>query len=367
MGRSRKERWKTDPESLHRPALALQNATNEELHGRYVEYLVAQRYARSTRDHYSKAAFLFCNFLKGRCLKTATHMDVRAFLSEFARRDLSPDGVSRCLWALRNFFDFLYLGGVVDSVAPRLIRGRRVHRKLPRVLSECNVLRLIESARCLRDKAMFELLYSSGCRIGEMLAINIEDVDFGRRSICVAGKTGERIVLFGSKAGGLLRRYIGNRTTGPLFQEVHQPQRGCVGYNGKGWVGYWKDYTNPHIAGRRRSVYLGSKTAMSYNQAVRKFRKLVPSATMYRPLKNKYLTGEAVRRALRYAALRAGLGHVTAHTLRHSFATHMLERGADIRYLQVLLGHSDLRSTQMYTKVEASTLRKVYNQFHPRR
>jgi Phage integrase family/Phage integrase, N-terminal SAM-like domain/SEC-C motif len=188
---SRKEQWRIDSTSLKRPALPLLNSTNDELQKRYVVYLVAQRYARSTRDHYSKAAFLLCDYLKEQSLSTVTHMDVRAFLSEFARRDLSPDGVSRCLWALRNFFDFLYLGGVVDSIAPRLIRGRRVQRKLPRVLSERDVLRLIESAQCLRDKAMFELLYASGCRIGELLGMRVEDVSFERGAIRVKGKNGD--------------------------------------------------------------------------------------------------------------------------------------------------------------------------------
>lgn len=191
-----------------RPALALQSVTNEELYERYCDYLIAQRYARSTREHYSKAAFQLCGFLGRKDLRKVTHLDIRAFLSDFARRSTSPDGVPRCLWALRSFFDFLYIGGVVDSVAPRLIKGRRVPRKLPRVLSERDVVRLIGAAGSVRNKAMFELLYASGCRIGELLAMDVEDVDFSGRCIRVSGKTGERIVLFGSQAGKSVRRYL---------------------------------------------------------------------------------------------------------------------------------------------------------------
>lgn len=106
---------------------------------------------------------------------------------------------------------------------------------------------------------------------------------------------------------------------------------------------------------------------MTLKKAQRKFQRLVPSWKRERPVLLRHLTGESVRRALRYAAHRTGLGRVTAHTLRHSFATHMLKRGADLRYLQLLLGHSDLRSTQLYTKVDMTTLQKAYRAFHPRR
>lgn len=359
--------WTLDPTSLARPPLPLKNKTNIDLYQRYTEYLVARRYARSTRDHYSKVAFDFCHYLKHRFLQKVTHLDVRAFLCEESRRNLSRESVNRSLWALRNFFDFLYLGGVVDSVAPRLIKGRRVLHKLPRILSETDVVSLIDHAQSLRDKAMIELLYASGCRIGELLAIKVEDIDFPERSIRVNGKTGERIVFFGSKADKLLRRYIQDRKNGPLFQEATPRQHGCVGLNGSGWVGYWKDYSDPHIAGKRKSIYLGTPNAISYEQAVHKFHKLVPAVKLARPLKNQHLTGEAVRRALRYAAFRARLPRVTAHVLRHSFATHMLARGVDIRYLQEMLGHADLRTTQIYTQVTVTKLKEVYGKSHPRR
>lgn len=349
-----------------RPALALQSVTNEELYERYCDYLIAQRYARSTREHYSKAAFQLCGFLGRKDLRKVTHLDIRAFLSDFARRSTSPDGVPRCLWALRSFFDFLYIGGVVDSVAPRLIKARRVSRKLPRVLSERDMVRLIGAAGSVRNKAMFELLYASGCRIGELLAMDVEDVDFSGRCIRVSGKTGERIVLFGSQAGKSVRRYLAGRTSGPLFVAEHRHQVGCIYQGRESWFGYWKDYSDREKPARRRSVYLGTRLSLTPEGALRKFHRVAPRWKRERPVLLRHLTGEAVRRALRYAAHRVGLGRVTAHTLRHSFATHMLKRGVDIRYLQLLLGHSDLRSTQLYTKVDMTTLRKAYRAFHPR-
>ena len=358
---------KVNPLALKRPALPLRNHTNEELYERYTRYLVAQRYARSTREYYGRVAFRFCHFLKDMPIANVTHLDVRRFLTEMMFRDLSVEGGNRYLWALRSFFDFLYLGGIVDSVVPRLIRGRRNQKRLPRILSEADVDRLIRSARSLRDRTILELLYATGCRVGELRAMDAEHVDFEHKAIRVSGKTGERNVFFGSRADKLLRKYLSGRRHGPLFEELTPRQRGCIHLSTAGWVGYWHDYTQPHGFGKRRSLYLGSPTSLSYDQAMRKFRKLVPDWKLSRPVRKRHLSGEPIRRAIRHAAYRAGLGRVTAHMLRHSFACHMLERGADIRYLQEMLGHKDLRTTQLYTKVEPSKLAEVHRKYHPRR
>src|SRR4029077_1570446 len=102
------------------------------------------------------------------------------------RRDTSIQCANRFLGGLRSFFDFLYLGGVVDTVAPRFIRGRRYKSPLPRVIPEAKIQKLISSAESLRDKAIIELMYATGCRAGEIVAMRIEDIDFGKNVIVVS-------------------------------------------------------------------------------------------------------------------------------------------------------------------------------------
>src|SRR5579871_1496900 len=118
------------------PPIPIQNPVNAELAQKFSEWLVAQRYSRVARQAYQRVVFRFCAFLGNQSLAAVDHLVVRYFLIEVMKRDLSVDGYNRHLWALRKFFDFLYMGGVVDSVAPRFIRGRRVARRMPRVLGE---------------------------------------------------------------------------------------------------------------------------------------------------------------------------------------------------------------------------------------
>lgn len=307
-------------QTLELPPIPIRNKTNAVLAEKFAEWLIAQRYAVVTQKAYKRVVFRFCAFLGARPLSKVDHLVVRYFLVEVMKRDLSVDGYNRHLWALRRFFDFLYMGGVVDSVAPRFIRGRRVGRRIPRVLGECEVLRLIRAARSNRDKAMIELLYATGCRVGEFVRIRVEDVDFKRRTVRVAGK-------------------------------------------GRG--GYWIDYSRGNDSPRRTSTYLGKN--ISYEEACVRFKQRVPASRLSHSVLQRPLCTPVVTRILCHAALRAGIGRVTAHMLRHSFATHLLHRGADIRHIQELLGHTSLETTQIYTRVVPPNLKKTYERFHPRR
>lgn len=145
--------------------LLLRNKSNAELLKFFTDWLVAQRYARTTREAYSRVGLRFCLFLGDQLLQSVTHLDVRRFLIEVMKRDLSAEGASRHLWALKRFFDFLYLGGVVDAVAPRFVRGRSFIQRIPRALGEREINRLIKATENKRDRAMLELLYAMGCRI----------------------------------------------------------------------------------------------------------------------------------------------------------------------------------------------------------
>lgn len=255
---------------------SLRGLTTEELVRRFSEWLVCQRYSRTTFSVYNRVVRQFCQFWGRRKLSSVTHHDVRAFLIDISKRDLSSDIVHRYVWALRCFFDFLCMGGVVDESAPRLIQPRPVLRPLPRVLSEQNVRKLIRAAGSARNKAIFELFYATGCRVSELVNIRMEDVDFAARTIRIRGKGRDRRVLFGMSAKKALLAYLRGRKTGFLFESQPRVQVGCVSWNGNCWAGYWFDYKDRTGHPRNRCVALGPKS-MTQAEAWRKFRKLVPN------------------------------------------------------------------------------------------
>src|SRR5580692_9895802 len=138
------------------PPLPIRNRSNSELAYKFGEWLVAQRFSRSAYEAYTKVAFAFCHFFGQRHVSTTNHLDVRFFLIDLMKRDLTVDGYNRHLYALRRFFDFLYMGGVVDSVVPRFVVGRHWKKLPPKVLSEKQLAAIIRSARSLRDRAVIE-------------------------------------------------------------------------------------------------------------------------------------------------------------------------------------------------------------------
>jgi len=347
------------------PPLPISNKSNSELACKFGEWLVAQRFSRSAYEAYTKVAFSFCHFIGRRHVSTTNHLDVRFFLIDLMKRDLTVDGYNRHLYALRRFFDFLYMGGVVDAVAPRLVRGRRRDRSLPAVVSVGDVGRLVKAAGTVRNQTMIELLYSTGCRVGELVRIRVEDIDPSRRTVRVAGKGKERTVFFGSRAARLLRKHLRGRRRGPLFLPELLRQTGCLHSHDGVWRLHWRDYSGGAIHAHKTSTYLGIN--LTLQQAKTRARQLVPKSKLVCPPQYRHLRTQAVARVLRYAALRAGLARITPHMIRHSFATHLLQEGADIRHIQGLLGHTSLTTTQVYTRVSNTELAKVHRRFHPRR
>jgi site-specific recombinase XerD len=204
------------------------------------------------------------------------------------------------------FFDFLVLGGQVRDSVPRRIAQRKLPKRLPRVVSEEEIEKIIDAALTLRERAILELLYASGLRVSECAHLTVEDVNLRHHSLTVRRGKGDkdRIGLFGRKAAKSLRAYLGGRKTGPLFLA----ERGRI------------------FGLTSRSIY---KTVVT-------------------------------------VANRAGVYGVHPHTFRHSFATHLLESGADLRAIQELLGHSSVVSTQRYTHLQIGSLRSTLERCHPR-
>ncbi|HBH02333.1 MAG TPA: tyrosine recombinase XerC [Candidatus Rokubacteria bacterium] len=247
----------------------------------------------------------------GRRLADVDARAVRAFLAHLHARGLDPASVARKLAAVRSWFHFLVRRGVLARNPAREVRGPRLPRKLVSFLPIDEATALVEGralggAARARDLAILELLYASGLRVSELAALDVGDVDLAEQTVRVLGKgRKERIVPFGAKAARALGVHLAalGAARGPFWR------------NGRG--------------GR--------------------------------------LTARAIHTIVRRSARAAGIAQrVSPHTLRHTFATHLLDAGADLRAIQELLGHSRLSTTQRYTHVSADQLMRVYDAAHPR-
>ncbi|HKA61130.1 MAG TPA: tyrosine recombinase XerC [Methylomirabilota bacterium] len=283
--------------------------------GSFLEYLGVERGASPhTLRSYATDLTEFTSFLaveKIGGLASADTRAVRAFLAHLHRRRLSKATIARKLAAVRSCFRFLARRGALEVNPARQVRSPRLGRRLPSVLPKDEATQLLDAvpeptAAGTRDRALLELLYASGLRVAEGCGLDLDDLDEARRTVRVLGKGDkERVVPVGETALAALDTYLAlrGRQRGPLF------------LNARG--------------GR--------------------------------------LTPRSAHRIVKRLARRAGISQrVTPHTLRHSFATHMLGEGADLRLIQELLGHSRLSTTQRYTHVSPEHLMRVYDAAHPR-
>ena len=245
-------------------------------------------------------------------LRRVDHIAIRSYLAHLARKKLRRSSIARHLSALRSFFKFLMREELVDSNPARGVATPRREKHLPSVLQTSEIAVLFDapdlsSPLGIRDRAWLELMYASGLRISELVGIDLDDLELRARLVKVRGKGAkERIVPFGTKAQAAIRAYLDVRNA---------PEQDALFVN-----------------------YRGERI----------------TARSVRRLFNGYV---------RDASLRAG---VSPHTLRHSFATHLLNAGADLRAIQELLGHVSLSTTQKYTHLNDWQLIEVYKKAHPR-
>lgn len=294
--------------------------------GDFLDYLTIERNVSPNtvtayRDDIESFVSFLCNdyLTLGRDqldLKRVDHLAVRSYLAHLSRRKLARASVARHLSAMRTFFKFLVREGMVDANPARTVATPKREKHLPAVLQTSDIALLLEQPDTsttlgVRDLAWLELLYASGLRISELVGIDLDDLELRTRLVKVRGKgSKERIVPFGTKAESALRAYLAVR--GELIRDIEE-QAVFVNYRGERIT--------------TRSIH-------------RLFEGYV-----------------------RDAALRAG---VSPHTLRHSFATHLLNAGADLRGIQELLGHASLSTTQKYTHLNDWQLIAVYKKAHPR-
>lgn len=273
--------------------------------------------SQNTSAAYGRDLRQFGEFLleRGTTLVSASSDDVRAFLG---KHDWRPSTRARKTAALRSFYKSAVLDEVITTDPTRSLSGVRLEATLPSVLSIAEVERMLSAPgsdpRGLRDRAILETLYGAGLRASEVLDLRIQDVDLEVGFVRTLGKgEKERVVPLGRVAVEALRVY--------------------------------------NERGRR---YLGGPGCLK-------------APELFLNSRGRRLSRQGLHLIVKRYAREAGLtGDVSAHTLRHSFATHLLEGGADLRAVQEMLGHADLSTTQIYTHVSSSHLQKIYLEAHPR-
>jgi len=339
---------------------------NQKLAGRWDSWMVIQHYSIGTQYLYKQSVKLFVEFLNDKSITDVTHLDVRRFLLHLSENGVSLICARKHLVSLRRFYDFLNLGGLVTYVAPRLVSIRQTPPKIPPHFSVEEVRRLLSATETLREKAIVQFFYASGCRMTELRVLKVQDVDLNARNARVTGKYGKtRVVLLTHAAAEALRNYIGVRKIGYVFQQDYPCQTGTFTESNGVWVARWRDYAIDRPGYTYSRKYLGNSARVSRERAKAKFDELVAEADLARPKRNAPLTSTSVGNILRRLGRRAGITRATAHMLRHSFATHLYENGADLMVIQTLLGHVELHSTARYARSSAFKLIETFDRCHP--
>ena len=287
----------------------------------YLTHLrVERRLSPNTVESYARDLAQLADYAgrAGKDVEALSRQDLEAFTRRLMTSGLSPRSVARAVACVRGFYKFLVLDRRLAADPAEDLHAPRAWPALPKFLSIEEVDRLIAQPdvsipRGLRDRALIELLYATGMRVTELLSLRAADLNLAAGYLTCTGKGDkQRIVPMGHDAADWVGRYI------------KEARPALVGKRASPWL-----FVNARGGGRLTRVGFW-----------------------------KVLKGYGLK-----AGLRAGL---SPHVLRHSFATHLLERGADLRAIQLMLGHADLSTTQIYTHVLEARLRTIYDKFHPR-
>lgn len=279
------------------------------------------------------AAFVDWAVMEGLVIADVVPRDISRYMAYCREQGLSPSTAGRKLSAIRTLYRTLRSHGQVKSNPAQIVRKPRAPRHLPRVLRVNEVVTLLESIptatpKDLRDRAMFEIIYSSGLRCKELIALHVDDVVLAEQQVRLEGKTGPyggsktRFVPIGEPAQIMVREYIERGR--PELQAFRLKQR------------------DGRYASRE------------------------DDGTLFLTRRGNPLATSDVRRRLKVWAAQAGILDIHPHTLRHSYATHLLDGGCELRTIQELLGHVNISVTQMYTHVSSARMSSAYTDSHPR-
>jgi len=285
---------------------------------KFMSYLVVEKgLARNTVESYGRDLRKYYSFIATKRPDDIMRSDVVSFLSHLSITGIAAPSIARCLAAVRGFHKYLLIDGLAQTDPTVNLETPHGWKRLPKTLSGKEVESLLgqpdlATAIGLRDKAMLELLYATGLRVSELVGLRLNEVNLERGYLTVIGKgSKERAVPMGESAVSFLQEYLD----------------------------------------RGRRVLLGGRE----------------SELLFISSKRRGITRQMFWERIKFYALKAGIpSTVSPHTLRHSFATHLLDNGADLRAVQAMLGHSDISTTQIYTHVSRERLRKIHEKHHPR-
>lgn len=286
----------------------------------FFDYLSGEcRLAPNTIAAYRRDIRRFQRWLNGRSVRKLTIVDLSEFVGWLHTQQLAPTSIARHVVAVRMYFRYLQLEGVLKENLTELLGSQKLWQRIPEVLSPDAVTRFLlapnrHDSYCQRDRAMLEMLYATGCRASELSNLKVEDVHLSEGYCKCQGKGNkQRIVPFGTRAAAAVREYM----------ETERPRLVARASSSPPWL----------LLSRR----------------------------------GRRLRREAIWELVKKYAARASVSKsISPHTLRHSFATHVLAGGADLRQVQEMLGHASIATTQIYTHIDSTRLKKVHRQFHPR-
>lgn len=292
----------------------------QETIGKFIEYLEKEKHSSiNTIMSYKRDLNKFALFLEKQGVFavskiTATNLTSYVLLLEKEGRAAST--ISRNIASIKAFFDYIFQNGQIEKDISRILKAPKIEKKIPEILTVEEVSLLLEqpeekNPKGIRDKAMLELLYATGMRVSELLHLRVEDLNLSMGYVVCHEGQKERIVPFGKEAKKALERYMGEARGQMLGEE------------------------------KQDILFLNcSKKAMSR---------------------------QGFWKLLKIYAVRAGIEkEITPHTLRHSFAAHLVGNGADLKSVQEMLGHSDISTTQIYADLNGKNIREVYSKSHPR-
>ena len=291
---------------------------NPDLLNRFLNYLAVEKgLSRNTLESYERDLKKYFDFMDGKTPDDIRQQDILDFLSRLSTDGMATPSTARCLSAVRGFHKYLLIDGLSKKEPTGNIETPHGWKRLPKTLSSSEVESLLgqperTSPLGIRDKAMLELLYATGLRASELVGLRLQDVNLERGFVIVVGKgSKERAVPLGELAGARVREYCDSAR--PLL-----------------------------LKGRE-------------------------SGSLFISSRHRQITRQMFWERIKHYVRKAGImKNVSPHTLRHSFATHLLDNGADLRAVQAMLGHSDISTTQIYTYVSRERLKQIHEKHHPR-
>lgn len=286
----------------------------------YISYLHNVKHtSNNTEMSYKRDLLKVCHFMQERGINSATavkEQDLKAYIHALEEQKLAAATVSRNIASIKAFFLYLFSEGKIQNDAALCLKAPKIEKKMPEILTMGEVSALLEQAngdspKEIRDKAMLELLYATGIRVTELISLKVSDVNLPMHFIICRDPHKERMIPFGTQAHDALERYLG-----------------------------------------------GVRAEMVEDKS---------SEILFANCSGKPMSRQGFWKLIKFYAKKAGItADITPHTLRHSFAAHLVENGADLKSVQEMLGHSDISTTQIYANMNHNRIREVYAKAHPR-